>query len=79
MCAKRGYYVFMQDEKRVSIRFPLDVLEAFRQQAKEDNRSINSEVIWVLREYLKQREREKHTSEQDVQGKQLGSHWSQLL
>jgi hypothetical protein len=67
----------MQDEKRVSVRFPLDVLEAFRQHAKEDNRSLNSEVVWVLREYLKQRERE--TATDGVQGKQLGSHGSQLL
>jgi hypothetical protein len=57
----------MQDEKRVSTRFPLDVLEALRQRAKEDGRSINSEVIWGLREYIRQRERERHISQQDVQ------------
>ncbi|MFL5653118.1 MAG: Arc family DNA-binding protein [Ktedonobacteraceae bacterium] len=43
----------MEDkEKRFSVRFPLDVLEAVKQAAKEDERSINSEVIWLLRKAL---------------------------
>jgi hypothetical protein len=47
----------MEQEKRFSVRFPLDVLEQIKQAAKEDNRSINSEIIWILREYLKGRNR----------------------
>ena len=45
----------MEKEKRFSVRFPLDVLESIKQIAKEDNRSINSEIIWIVRTYLKGR------------------------
>jgi hypothetical protein len=48
-------------EKRFSVRFPLDVLEAVKQAAQEDERSINSEIIWLLRKALVLRKgREKH-------------------
>ena len=49
----------MDDEKRHSIRFPLDLLEAIKQFAKEDARSINSEVVWVLRDYVQRRKGKK--------------------
>jgi len=53
MYTKRCHTVYMEDkEKRFSVRFPLDVLEAVKQAAKEDERSINSEVIWLLRKAL---------------------------
>jgi hypothetical protein len=48
-----------QEEKRFSVRFPLDVLEAIKQVAKEDGRSINSEIIWLLKECLQQRQQAK--------------------
>jgi hypothetical protein len=38
-------------ERRISIRFPLDVLAAIRALAKQHERSVNGEVIWALREY----------------------------
>ena len=38
-------------ERRISIRFPLDVLEVIRALAKHHERSFNGEVIWALREY----------------------------
>jgi hypothetical protein len=38
-------------ERRISIRFPLDVLNAIRALAKRHERSFNGEVIWALREY----------------------------
>jgi hypothetical protein len=38
-------------ERRISIRFPLDVLDAIRKLAKQHERSFNGEVIWALREY----------------------------
>jgi len=41
-------------EQRISIRFPLDLLEAIRKRAKEHERSFNREVIWMLRALLKQ-------------------------
>jgi hypothetical protein len=46
-------------ERRISIRFPLDVLDAIRALAKRHERSFNGEVIWALREYV-----ERHNSEQ---------------
>ena len=35
--------------KRFSVRFPLDLLETVTQAAKEDERPINSEIIWLLK------------------------------
>jgi hypothetical protein len=50
-----------QQVKRFSVRFPLDVLEAVKQAAQEDDRPINSEIVWLLRQALASRkgEREK--------------------
>ena len=39
-------------ERRISIRFPLDVLAAIRSLAKQHERSFNGEVVWALREYV---------------------------
>jgi hypothetical protein len=41
--------------KRFSVRFPLDVLEAVKQAAKEDERPINSEIVWLIRKALEAR------------------------
>ncbi len=46
-------------ERRISIRFPLDVLAVIRRLAKKHERSFNGEVIWALREYA-----ERHKDEQ---------------
>jgi len=46
-------------ERRISIRFPLDVLAVIRTLAKRHERSFNGEVIWALREYA-----ERHRDEQ---------------
>ncbi len=54
------YNVYMDEEKRFSVRFPLDVLTAIKQLAKEDKRSINSEIVWIIREYLAQRKGGEH-------------------
>jgi hypothetical protein len=50
-------------EKRFSVRFPLDVLEAVKQVAKEDGRSINSEIVWIVRDYLARRKTRKHAKD----------------
>ncbi len=42
-----------QHEQSITIRFPLDVLEAIRQLARGHDRSFNGEVVWALREYAK--------------------------
>lgn len=39
-------------EQRISIRFPLDMLEAIRKRAKKNTRSFNGEVIAMLRSVL---------------------------
>jgi hypothetical protein len=46
-------------ERRISIRFPLDVLAVIRTLAKRHERSFNGEVIWALREYA-----ERHRDEE---------------
>jgi hypothetical protein len=38
-------------ERRISIRFPLDVIVVIRTLAKPYERPLNGEVIWALREY----------------------------
>jgi len=43
-----------QTEKRISIRFPIDLLEAIRKRAKASERSFNGEVIWLLRRAIEQ-------------------------
>ena len=48
-----------KDEQRISIRFPLDVLNMIRKLAKQHERSFNGEVIWVLREYV-ERHKDEH-------------------
>ncbi len=40
-----------QGERRISIRFPLDILAVIRALAKKHERSFNGEVVWALREY----------------------------
>ncbi len=47
-------------ERRISIRFPLDVVAVIRTLAKQHERSFNGEVIWALRAYA-----ERHTREKD--------------
>ncbi len=46
-------------ERRISIRFPLDVLAAIRALAKKHERSFNGEVVWALREYAERHKDEK--------------------
>jgi hypothetical protein len=48
-----------EQEKRFSVRFPPDVLETVKQLAKEDGRSINSEIIWLLKERIDQRRKQR--------------------
>ena len=46
-------------ERRISIRFPLDILAAVRTLAKQHERSFNGEVIWALREYAERHQTQK--------------------
>ena len=46
-----------KEEKAVNIntQYPPDVYRPIKQFAKDDGRSFHNMVIWVLREYIKQR------------------------
>ena len=47
-----------QGERRLSIRFPLDVVAAIRALAKQHERSFTGDVLWALRASA-----ERHTGE----------------
>lgn len=55
-----------QTTKRFSVRFPLDLLEAVKQAAKEDERPINSEIVWLLRNALAQRKGDQHHAKKNL-------------
>jgi hypothetical protein len=38
----------------INTRYPKDVLEEMRKLAEQHERSFNGEVMWALREYIKQ-------------------------
>jgi len=54
----------MDQEKRFSVRFPLSVLESIKQAAKEDNRSINGQIIWIVRKHLEERGKKRNAPHQ---------------
>ena len=45
----------MEKEIRFSTRFPLGLLATLKRYAQEDARSINSEIVWILRTYAERR------------------------
>jgi predicted HicB family RNase H-like nuclease len=48
------------EETKFNARFPRPLFEELRELAREHERSINSELIWIVRAYLeRQRRREK--------------------
>ena len=49
-------------ERRISLRFPWDVLDVMRTLAKKPERSFNGEVIWALREYAERHQDPKGAS-----------------
>lgn len=48
--------MFTDKEIKINTRYPADVYIALKQFAKEDGRSFHNLVIWILREYIKQRQ-----------------------
>ena len=48
-----------RDEIRITIRFPRQVAEAVKQLAAENDRSINSEVVRAVREYIARQRRKR--------------------
>jgi hypothetical protein len=45
-----------EKEVRINMRYPREVYEMIKRFAQEDSRSFHSMVIWILREYIKQRQ-----------------------
>lgn len=41
-----------QKEVPYGTRYPQEVLEAMRKLARAHGRSLNSEIVWALREYI---------------------------
>jgi hypothetical protein len=47
-----------EKETRITIRFPSDLVDDIKKLAKTETRSINSEVVYALREYVRQKRKE---------------------
>jgi len=52
-----------KQKQKISILFPTDVLKDIRELAKLDERSFNGEVIWILRDSIRQRKGEQKHDE----------------
>jgi hypothetical protein len=52
-----------EQEKTVNInvRFPPELAAQIKQTAKEEGRSINSEILWAVRDYLARYRRKQKT------------------
>jgi len=46
-----------QQQVSINVRFPPELAAQVKQLAAEENRSINGEILWVLRDYLARRQR----------------------
>ncbi len=46
-----------ETERQYTIRWPLGVLERVRHCAREDRRSVNQQVVWMVEEALRRRGR----------------------
>lgn len=44
-----------ETEKQFTIRFPPGLFAFIQEQAREQKRSFNAQVIWMLQEYVKQK------------------------
>lgn len=46
-------------EQKLTVRFPVGMLEDLREMAQEDTRSLNSEIIWIIRVAIDRRKKER--------------------
>jgi hypothetical protein len=46
-----------QQTVKTTVYVPAEVWEQLRQSAKEHRRSLNSELVWALQQYLEQQKR----------------------
>ncbi len=57
----------MEEEKqKMSVYFPLDLLERVRESAKEHRRSFNQEVLWLIERSLEQQKGENQRGSQGI-------------
>jgi hypothetical protein len=45
----------------LNVRFPPEIIEAMRRLAQQDARSLNSEILWALRDYIVRRQKSEET------------------
>jgi hypothetical protein len=45
-----------QQEIKITVRFPAELIEALRPLAKQEDRSLNGEIVQAVREYLKRKQ-----------------------
>jgi len=46
-------------EVKITVRFPADVIEDLRPIAKQEDRSLNGEIVQAVREYIAKRKKER--------------------
>ena len=47
-----------KQEIRITVRFPAELIEALRPLAKQEDRSLNGEIVQAVREYLKRKQQQ---------------------
>jgi hypothetical protein len=52
-----------QKEKTLTIRLPADLLEEMRVIARQHNRSLNGEILTVLRDYATRQKRKEQSTD----------------
>lgn len=57
----------MDDETRVTLRIPADVYRAVQRRAHAESRSLNGEIVWLLRQELARRQEASRMAEQAEQ------------
>lgn len=60
----RGPYADWGEIQLEAVRFPRDIWQHLKDFAKEDGRSFNGEVIWILRKYIADRSKRETPGEQ---------------
>jgi hypothetical protein len=58
MALENNYTDAMENEVRITFRLPQEVADAMRRLAEDHDRSLNGEVVWALRQYIRSQERE---------------------
>lgn len=46
----------MEDEARVTVRFPADLYQELKDRAKENRRSLNNEILVLLERFIQSKE-----------------------